>query len=279
MTKKVYKRRDFLKLSACGLAAFSMHSCMGGSILGPDSSFTFVQLCDPQLGFGGYDHDLGAFRQAVRQINAIRPDFVLICGDLVNTPDEKSFADFNRIRADISAPCYYAVGNHDAGNNPTIESLEYFRKLIGKDYYSFEHKGYTFVIINTQLWKAPIEKESEKQDAWIKTTLEGASRKGSQIFVVCHSPLFLDNPEEAEQYFNIPVEKRREVLTLFEKSGVVAVLGGHTHSLIVNNYKGIQMVNGETISKNFDNRPLGFRQWHVTELKQIRHDFVALEAF
>jgi 3',5'-cyclic AMP phosphodiesterase CpdA len=275
MAKKVYKRRDFLKLSACGLAALSMHS----SIAGADGSFTFIQLCDPQIGFGGYDHDLGAFRQAVRQINAIMPDFVLICGDLVNTPDEKSFADFNRIKADISAPCYCAVGNHDAGNNPTLESLEYFRRLIGKDYYSFEHKGYTFVIINTQLWKAPIKEESEKQDAWIKATLEGASRKGSQIFVVCHSPLFLNNPEEAEEYFNIPVDKRREALALFEKSGVVAVLGGHTHRLIVNNYKGIQMVNGETISNNYDKRPLGFRQWRVTEFKQIQHDFVALEAF
>ena len=30
--------------------------------------FTFVQLCDTQLGMGGYEHDINTFRQAVSQI-------------------------------------------------------------------------------------------------------------------------------------------------------------------------------------------------------------------
>ena len=70
--------------------------------------FTFVQLCDTQLGFGGYEHDIDSFRQAVKQINALepKPDFVVICGDLVNKRDDKSFTDFKTIKDKLTIPWY-----------------------------------------------------------------------------------------------------------------------------------------------------------------------------
>ena len=51
--------------------------------------FTFIQICDPQLGKGGYEHDLKTFEQAVVQSNALKPDFVVICGDLVSRLNEQ----------------------------------------------------------------------------------------------------------------------------------------------------------------------------------------------
>ena len=54
-------------------------------------------------------------------------------------------------------------------------------------------------------------------------------------------------------------------------------LAGHTHKLVVNEYKGIQLVNGETTSKNFDKRPMGFRWWDVATKGKMVHRFVALE--
>lgn len=242
-------------------------------------TFNFVQLCDTQLGFGGYEHDVNTFKQAVKQINAMKPDFVVICGDLVDTPNEKSFADFNKIKAELTVPCYCVSGNHDVGNKPTRESLQYYRKVIDKDYFSFEHKGYVFVIVNTQLWKAPVKDESKKHDSWLEVTLETAANKGSRIFVVGHYPLFLKKPDEAEEYMNLPLAKRKELLSLFEKRGVVAVLSGHAHELLINAHQRIQLVNAETTSKNLDNRPFGFRVWHVMDPKPFKHDFVSLEGF
>jgi predicted phosphodiesterase len=67
-----------------------------------------------------------------------------------------------------------------------------------------------------------------------------------------------------------------ELLKLCEENGVVAFLAGHTHKLIVNDYKGIQLVNGETTSKNFDNRPMGFRWWDVGSDRKMKHRFVEL---
>ena len=280
MKKNHCTRRVFLKVSALGVAAVSVGLFLLIAYASPErKTFTFVQVCDTQLGFGGYEHDVNSFKQAVKQVNALKPDFVLICGDLVNDANEKSFADFNKIKAGFTVPYYCVSGNHDIGNKPKRESLQYYRKVVGKDYYSYEHKEYTFVIVNTQLWKSPVEGESDKHDSWLKATLETAANKGSRIFVVGHYPLFLKEPDEDEEYMNLPLAKRKELLSLFEKRGVVAVLGGHTHTLIINDYKSIQLVNGETTSKNFDNRPLGFRLWYVGDESPFKHDFVPLESF
>jgi 3',5'-cyclic AMP phosphodiesterase CpdA len=265
--------REFLRVAAlCSAAVVATQTARA-------EPFTFVQICDTQLGMGGYEHDVNSFKQAVSQINALKPDFVVICGDLVDKADDKSFADFNEIKAGLAVPCYCVAGNHDIGNNPTPESLEYYRNVVGKDYYSFEHKGYTFVVVNTSLWKVRVNGESEEHDAWFKETLKAASEKRSPVFVVAHYPLYITEPDEGEDYFNLPVDKRGELLALFEQHGVVAVLAGHTHRTIVNDYKGIQLVNGETTGKNFDERPLGFRLWHVGDTRPFTHEFVPVEGF
>jgi predicted phosphodiesterase len=243
---------------------------------GSPKEFTFVQMCDTQLGMGGYEHDVKTFELAVGQINALTPDFVLICGDLVGKANDKSFADFNRIKSGFKIPCHCAAGNHDIENNPTAASLKNYRKKIGKDYFVLEHKGYTFVIANTQLWKAAVTGESEKHDAWFKAALKSAKEKGRPVVVVTHYPLFVKTPDEKENYYNIEPAKRRELLALFEANGVVAMLAGHTHKLVVNDYKGIQMVNGETTSKNFDKRPLGFRMWTAKGKGKLSHKYVKL---
>ena len=239
--------------------------------------FSFVQMCDTQLGIGGYEHDVRTFNLAVKQINAMEPDFVVICGDLVNKADKTSFANFNEIRGKFTLPCYCAPGNHDVGNEPTLESLKRYRETIGEDYYAVEHQGYTLVIANTQLWKAPVDGESERHDAWFRETLEAAKAKASPVLVVVHYPLFVKDPEEPENYYNLPLEKRQEILGLCEANGVVAFLAGHTHKQITNDYRGIQLVNGETTSKNFDQRPMGFRLWRVDREAGFRHEFVPLE--
>ncbi|MHC4996810.1 MAG: metallophosphoesterase [Planctomycetota bacterium] len=239
--------------------------------------FTFAQICDTQLGFGGYDQDVRSFRQAVKQINSLQPDFAVICGDLVNQPDDQSFADFLRIRNTFTVPCYAAPGNHDVTNQPTPASLKRYRDRLGKDYYVVEHKGYTFVVVNTQLWKAPLEIESEKHHEWVVQSLKTAKAKNSPVFVVGHHPLYVKEPLEEEAYYNLPLETRGELLALYEESGVVAVLAGHTHKKVINNYQGIQLVNGETTSKNFDRRPFGFRLWTIASPQSIRHEFVPLD--
>lgn len=238
--------------------------------------FSFVQLCDTQLGMGGYEHDLETFKQAVQQINHLNVDFAVICGDLVNDAADSTYADFLSIMKGFEIPCYVAPGNHDVGNIPSDTSLTYYRKIIGEDYYDFKHKGFSFLVTNTQLWKVHVDQESERHDQWFNKSLEKNRDKNHPKIVIGHYPIFTESPEEEDHYYNLPLGKRKEILAAFKSNNVKAYLSGHTHKLVINNYENIQMVSGETTSKNFDERPMGFRLWEVSS-DTLKHQFIQLQ--
>lgn len=257
--------------SALLLLVLLLASCHRGAKL----PFSFVQLNDPQLGMGGYAQDTASLSQAVRQINALECDFVVVCGDLVHHASDSSYRDFLDITGHLDVPCYLVAGNHDVGNTPDESTLTYFRENIGKDYYTFKHGGHAFVVVNTQLWKNQIEGESSNHDRWFGEVLADFARKRTPVIVAGHHPLFVGYPDEEEEYFNLPPGKRAEILGLFVDYGVVAYLSGHRHETLINEYKGIQLVTGETTSRNFDQRPLGFRLWEVNR-DTLTHRFIPL---
>ena len=94
------------------------------------------------------------------------------------------------------------------------------------------------------------------------------------VFVIGHYPLFTKSADEKEGYYNLPVEKRKELLSLFERQGVVAVLTGHAHKIIVNEHNGMQLVTGETTSRS---KPLGYRLWHIEGTGPFKHESIPLE--
>ena len=238
----------------------------------------FVQLCDTQLGMGGYEADKIRFELAVKAINALDVDWVVVCGDLVNDgSDDQAVADFKRIATAFTIPVYLAPGNHDVGNEPTVESLGRYRKLQGADYYAAMEHGYKLVIVNTQLWKYPVPLESEKHDAWFTEELLKTARSETPTLIVSHYPPFVATPDEADDYFNLPPEKRKELLARVKGAGVKAWLAGHVHKNIVLEYEGIPVVASATTSKNFDGAPFGFRVWEANEDGTLTHRYEALE--
>jgi len=259
------------------VVAFVMPCAAAGDAEG-GQPFQVVQLCDTQLGMGGYDHDVATFRLAVKHINRLAPDFVVICGDLIDKPDDaQALEDFLAIKGELTAPCHCTPGNHDIGGPVRADLLERYRARIGRDYFSFEHKGYTFVCLNTQLIKAPVEKESAAQTAWLEATLESASAKDSPVIVFGHIAPFVDRPDEPEEYFNLPPGPRAKLLALFKTHGVVAVLTGHAHRNAVREHEGIQYVASASTSKNFDGAPMGFRVWQIGPGNALEHEYVAVD--
>ena len=97
MIGRQLNRRTLLVIIIAGILGVLHAPVFAGESL-ETKPFTFVQICDTQLGMGGYEHDINSFKQAVKQINKLKPDFVVICGDLVSTPNDKSFTDFKKIK-------------------------------------------------------------------------------------------------------------------------------------------------------------------------------------
>ena len=120
------------------------------TLAGDTADFTFIQIADTQLGMTNGNHDMVPeienFNKAVDHINRLKPAFVIISGDLINSDhNPKQIRAFWNIAHKISPdiPLYLMPGNHDIGkaNEANINS---YRKLFGKDYYSFSYKGDEF---------------------------------------------------------------------------------------------------------------------------------------
>ena len=128
--------------------------------------FAFVQLADPQLGMlhwnKSWEEEGAMLKKAVDQINALKPKFVVVCGDLVNAyPDtqlaeqELQFADFKRITSqlDPAIPLVCVCGNHDVGDRPTNATVAQYGKHVGDNYFSFWAGGVRFLALDTQIYR------------------------------------------------------------------------------------------------------------------------------
>ena len=238
-----------------------------------------VQLCDPQLGFGGFDNDVENLEKAVMLINNLAPDIVLVAGDMVDSyREEESISKFLEIIAKVNAPVMLTPGNHDMPSYPvSTAGLQLYRSNFGEDFNVTETKGRCIISANSILWwyEEPIE-EQNRHNTQLSNALQTAKNKTQPVIILTHVPPFVSSVEEKDASTNIPITKRKELLNLFEENGVILWLSGHTHTTFRNTYGSITLLNGETTSNNFDNRPFGFRLLTIFSDNTFEWEFVAL---
>jgi predicted MPP superfamily phosphohydrolase len=196
-------------------------------------------MSDPQFGMytanGEFSQETANFEFAIANANRLRPAFVVVCGDLINRPaDPAQAAEYLRIAAklDPSVKLYNVAGNHDVRDEPTAESLAAYRRKFGPDYYSFRYQDFAGFVIDSSLIQHPgkAPEEAARQEQWLATELEKAKNDGiRRMAVFQHIPWFLNNPDEPDQYFNLPIEARHKYLPMFQRAGVSYVFAGHYH--------------------------------------------------
>lgn len=200
---------------------------------------TFVQMTDPQFGMSAANRDFALetanFERAVAEANRLKPRFVIVTGDLVNAPgDAAQIAEYKRIlkKLDPAIHVYSVAGNHDVGNVPTAESLARYRQQFGADYYSFREGALYGIVLDSVPYHSPqgAPEELKKQQAWLAAELEKARKSGAaHTMVFLHHPPFLENAEEPDQYFNIPLARRMPLLNELGQAGVRWIFCGHYH--------------------------------------------------
>ena len=233
------------------------------------AEFFFVQLADMQFGMFTSDRDFAQetvnYEFVVANINRIHPRFVVICGDLINkVGDAAQTAEYLRITAKIdpSIPVYAVPGNHDVGNEPTPETLAYYRQHFGPDHYSFVQGSLYGIVLNSGVISAPgnVQEAAAEQEAWLKAELAKARSTGARHIVVFqHHSWFLEKAEEPNQYFNIPMEQRRHYLDLLKSAGVRYVFAGHYHRNAYGRDGDLEMITSGPVGQPLGTDPSGIR--------------------
>jgi 3',5'-cyclic AMP phosphodiesterase CpdA len=139
------------------------------------AQITIAQISDTHLGEPEAPHAFDNLRRTVDMVNARHPDAVIVSGDIGENYDQWLIA--RGILKWLNAPVYYAPGNHDVHSR----DVQRYRDVFGPDYYRFQVKGVTFLVIDSQLLgnfdqfeaRSPqplppeTEAESEKMLAWL----------------------------------------------------------------------------------------------------------------
>lgn len=279
---------------------------LAGFALPGQAQITIAQISDTHMGEPDAPHAYDNLRRTVDMVNARHPDAVIVSGDIGENYDQWLIA--RGIFKWLHAPVYYAPGNHDVHTN----DVDKYRAVFGKDYYRFQVKGVTFLVINSQLLgnfdhfeaQSPppmppaTEAESEKMLAWLAGQAEkhddnhargdrddrnrgddGNDRGGRIVIGIQHIPLFRNGnlPPDSKPYWVVSDPYRSRELELLHRIGVKHMLVGHWHVGTVFQREGITWHVAPSTSRALPwSGNLGFAMHTISRDGDVQTEFVPL---
>lgn len=252
----MFTRRKFIKGAGALLAGGALPvSLVELAFAKPAESFTFAYISDSHIQHikGNQfvrNFDRGLMR-AVAECNLMdpKPDFVFYGGDIAQLAKKEEIDHGLEILSALSYKTHYVMGEHDY----YLDLGEYWERQLGPQYYSFDHKGVHFVVLNSILtdhdwthnrWSGGEERMAvmagldnpngspfmvgEAQRAWLKKDLDKVSRD-TPVVVLSHSPL-----QKIYKGWNFWTEDAEQVQALLKPFDKVTVLYGHVHQIQYN---------------------------------------------
>jgi Icc protein len=272
-------RRQFLSVTAVATASLATAKCNLGSAAPkePPADFDFIFLTDTHI-----QPELSAAEGCAlcfKKIHSIPADFAIQGGDHVfdvlgvNRDRANALYDlYAKTEQDLGLKMHHTIGNHDtfgiyakSGISPADPGYgkRMYEDRLGPTYYSFDHKGCHFLILDSiqptedRSWEARVDLA---QLDWLRKDLANVAAE-TPVVVVVHVPLvtgaasyLAPRPGKENQLF---VVNAFEVVPLFRGHNVLAVLQGHTHINEVVNFRGIPYVTSGAVCGNW---------WHGTRL-------------
>ena len=256
MFKQKTGRRDFMKASAAAIAGGAVPMSMVELAFADSSqNFTFAYISDAHIQHikgkkfvRNFDHGL---RRAVAEANLMdpKPDFVVFGGDLAQLGTKAELDHGAEIMSALRGKTYWVMGEHDY----YLDLGEYWSKLFGQQYYSFDHKGVHFIVLNSILtydkwthdrWPSAEQRMLEmagldnpngspfmvgdKQREWLKNDLAKVA-KTTPVVVFSHSPL-----QKLYKGWNFWTEDAEQIQALLQPYQKVNVVYGHVHQIQYN---------------------------------------------
>jgi 3',5'-cyclic-AMP phosphodiesterase len=252
-------RRQFLSLTALTTASltFAQPGLDNPPVPEAPASFDFVFFTDTHI-----QPELNAAQGCImcfKQIHTLHADFAIHGGDHVfdvlgadRQRANRLYNLYGNTEQEIGLRIHHTIGNHDvfgvyAKADAGPAELGYLKRMwedrFGPTYYSFDHKGYHFLVLDSiqivpgrlvdhpepASWEARID---TNQLAWIAKDLGGIAAQ-TPVIVIVHVPLVTGAgsyaPPRTGKENQVSVMNAYEVLPLFAGHNVLAVFQGHTH--------------------------------------------------
>jgi len=249
-------RRHFLQTSgALALGSTLPISLVELAFADEKQNFTFAYISDAhiqQIKGNRFvrNWDRGLIR-AVAEANLLtpKPDFVMFGGDLAQLGSAPELDHGAEILSALKYKTRYVMGEHDY----YLDLGAYWEKLFGPQYYSFDHKGVHFIVLNSirtyddwtyhrwptaeqrMLEMAGLDNPNsspfmvgEEQRQWLKKDLAKIP-KTTPIVVFSHSPL-----QKIYKGWNFWTEDAEQIQALLKPFNKVSVIYGHVHQIQYN---------------------------------------------
>jgi DNA repair exonuclease SbcCD nuclease subunit len=242
----------------------------------------FAILTDSHLGPEGYYK--GVLRRISKDVkiylddfvdemnNNVKPEFVIILGDLVNDMDKET--DINNIDyivktlKKLKCPVNYVAGNHDLKNISEDE----LRKLFNQKslYYSFDSGSLHFIILFSRVSEDRTIWIPDKQKEWLKQDLNKTDKK-TTVFV--HHGLD-DQDLTGNHWFegrpeNCLIANRKEIRDIFSSSNkVIASFNSHLHWDKQDIHDNIPYFTIQSLTENEDDKGIASETHAVVNIKE-----------
>ena len=249
-------RREFLKGAGAIAAASALPlSTVEIAFADPKKNFTFAYISDSHIqhikGSRFVNNwDRGLIR-AVAETNLMqpKPDFVVFGGDLAQLGTKAELDHGAEMLSKLNYKTYSVLGEHDY----YLDLGEYWSELFGDHYYSWDHKGVHFIVLNSIItfdewtfdrWPTAEQRMLEMagldnpngspfmvgdaQRAWLAKDLEKVS-KDTPVVVFSHSPI-----QKLYKGWNFWTDDAEQIQALLAPFNDATVIYGHVHQIQYN---------------------------------------------
>ncbi len=198
-----------------------------------------VQLSDIHIGSQFQE---AIFDKVLQEVNEIKPDSVLITGDLTNEGLKSEYEKCKKILSKLTCRKIITIsGNHDYRNSGYLVFKKYFPfetvNELGKD-----------VVLVTIGTARPDRNEGEvgyRQNLWLERTMKKYQDKVKILAMHHHLVGIPDTGSD-----RVTVIDAGDILRTILDTKVDLVLCGHKHRPWIWNFKGLSIVNAGTASSD-----------------------------
>jgi len=250
------KRRDFVRIGSTSMIAGCLPVSLVNLAFGSTGeNFSFAYISDSHIQHikgsefvRNWDQGL---KRAVAECNLLvpKPDFVMFGGDLAQLGTRAELDHGAELLAPLSYDVKMVMGEHDY----YLDLGEYWSELFGPQWYSFDHKGVHFVVLNSILthddwtfnrWESGERRMNEmagldnpngspfmvgeKQRKWLADDLKKV-KKDTPVVLFSHSPI-----QKIYKGWNFWTDDAEEVQALLKPFAKVNVIYGHVHQIQYN---------------------------------------------